>query len=354
MSFIAVVWAHHLNTPAQAQLPESQFGTPTSSPSFTPFHTPNRGRGYVLSGNSHLNHRTSSSQDQPTKSYESNGDSRASVPIPARGDERPPTLDSWQFVHSTPPMKAPSSSPVSRVSTLFASLPSADGDPTKLRWSDNDFPPLRGTQGFAPSDTLTKSQQPRTPTKHASRIEGDTEVHSDYPKSPTSLSPQQLVPSSPLGGANLFPALEDNKTAGPAVEPFDAQPTVEEGLEVIMPPTPEFSIPSSTHITSSTSLSLPDTPQSGLGAPQTIHVADLLRSPGYMTTPKRSGRFGVVGEDESIEEHRGDVDPTTIFIGGLDMFSENSWDETKLRSVFEKYGEIENVQMVKPRESHYF
>ncbi|KAI0328514.1 hypothetical protein GY45DRAFT_998241 [Cubamyces sp. BRFM 1775] len=43
-----------------------------------------------------------------------------------------------------------------------------------------------------------------------------------------------------------------------------------------------------------------------------------------------------------------EVDPRTIFVGGLDMQSATPWDEGQLRHVFNRYGTIDNVQVVKP------
>lgn len=42
------------------------------------------------------------------------------------------------------------------------------------------------------------------------------------------------------------------------------------------------------------------------------------------------------------------VDPTTIFVGGLEMFGPNAWDECKVRALFSKYGGIETVKVIRP------
>ena len=44
------------------------------------------------------------------------------------------------------------------------------------------------------------------------------------------------------------------------------------------------------------------------------------------------------------------VDPSTLFVGGLEMFGPNAWDEGKVRKCFEKYGVLENVKFVRPCE----
>ena len=45
------------------------------------------------------------------------------------------------------------------------------------------------------------------------------------------------------------------------------------------------------------------------------------------------------------------VDPTTLFVGGLEMFGPSAWDEGKVRKCFEKYGTLENVKFVRPCKS---
>ncbi|KAF8433581.1 hypothetical protein L210DRAFT_975593 [Boletus edulis BED1] len=50
------------------------------------------------------------------------------------------------------------------------------------------------------------------------------------------------------------------------------------------------------------------------------------------------------------QEKRDDhvVDPTTIFVGGLEMFGPNAWDEGKVRALFSKYGGIEAIKVIRP------
>lgn len=44
------------------------------------------------------------------------------------------------------------------------------------------------------------------------------------------------------------------------------------------------------------------------------------------------------------------VDPSTLFVGGLEMFGPNAWDDGKVRKCFEKYGALESVKFVRPCE----
>lgn len=40
------------------------------------------------------------------------------------------------------------------------------------------------------------------------------------------------------------------------------------------------------------------------------------------------------------------VDPRTVFVGGLEAFGPTIWDETRLRAVFERYGEVNDVRII--------
>jgi hypothetical protein len=46
-----------------------------------------------------------------------------------------------------------------------------------------------------------------------------------------------------------------------------------------------------------------------------------------------------------------DLDLTTIFVGGLEMFGPSAWDEQNIRRFFAKFGTVENVKFVRPRKS---
>lgn len=47
-----------------------------------------------------------------------------------------------------------------------------------------------------------------------------------------------------------------------------------------------------------------------------------------------------------------DIDPFTVFVGGLDTVGMNAWDEERLQNVFGQYGHIEDIKVVRPSESH--
>ena len=68
--------------------------------------------------------------------------------------------------------------------------------------------------------------------------------------------------------------------------------------------------------------------------------------------PQWSGArpWGPTGRgDENIDINlRNVLDPTTIFVGGLDVHGRCTWDEQRLKRVFGQYGEIAEVKLVRP------
>jgi len=63
------------------------------------------------------------------------------------------------------------------------------------------------------------------------------------------------------------------------------------------------------------------------------------------TRPRGPGGTG----DENIDVNlRNVLDPTTIFVGGLDVYGRCTWDEQRLNRVFGQYGEIIEVKLVRP------
>lgn len=60
-------------------------------------------------------------------------------------------------------------------------------------------------------------------------------------------------------------------------------------------------------------------------------------------------------EKEKITSCKGlrsdrEIDPTTLFVGGLEMFGPGAWDEEKVKSFFSRFGGLESVKVVRPCE----
>ena len=345
---IAVVWAHHMNGTTPAQLPESQFDTPMSSPRFTPFPTPTRSRNHVYAFST--NYRSHASQTMLSKSNEPVDGICPDVSSLASGSEMPPTPAGWPFVHSTPSAKGSLCASASH-ENILPTFPTIGNNVTRPSFTDNDFPPLQGVQDLPVSGLVNQCQPPRTPPKETFVREVAIEAQNERHRSTAKLPTLSSMPKSPESLDTL--STVDLKEESLVTPSFDPQVMFQgKRQDSTVPPTPEFSMPSIAPLTPSTSLSLPDTPHSSLVCSQVVQVADLLGSPAFLDTPKKGGRFGISEENVRREEYvGGDVDPTTIFVGGLNTISDDGWNETKLRTVFEKYGDIKSIQLVKPRKS---
>lgn len=45
-------------------------------------------------------------------------------------------------------------------------------------------------------------------------------------------------------------------------------------------------------------------------------------------------------------EREREVDPKTVFVGGLEPFGPIAWDENRLRAIFQRYGEVQEVRII--------
>jgi hypothetical protein len=87
---------------------------------------------------------------------------------------------------------------------------------------------------------------------------------------------------------------------------------------------------------------------------------ELDRSPVTPKTPAStfpvtptSPSFGISGDSPeypTVAHPEGGIDPTTLFVGGLEMHGPNAWDEERVANLFGRYGGLESVRVVKPSE----
>lgn len=47
-----------------------------------------------------------------------------------------------------------------------------------------------------------------------------------------------------------------------------------------------------------------------------------------------------------------ELDPTTLFVGGLETFGPGAWDEAKVERFFARFGGLESVKVVRPGGFH--
>ncbi|PIL31816.1 hypothetical protein GSI_06520 [Ganoderma sinense ZZ0214-1] len=67
-----------------------------------------------------------------------------------------------------------------------------------------------------------------------------------------------------------------------------------------------------------------------------LHVASKLDQPA------------INGGSAITRDWHREIDPSTVFVGGLDIPGRETWDENKLRGIFERFGDVENVHIVRP------
>jgi len=101
-------------------------------------------------------------------------------------------------------------------------------------------------------------------------------------------------------------------------------------VEVDISPTPEIG---TSPVTSQTS-GIPRTPTTGsyLGDFQSRSLLELATEVVPQWNEKRESLY----------------DPTTVFVGGLEMYGPNAWNEERVRNFFLRYGAIESVKVVRP------
>ncbi|KAG1774068.1 hypothetical protein EV702DRAFT_558139 [Suillus placidus] len=103
-------------------------------------------------------------------------------------------------------------------------------------------------------------------------------------------------------------------------------------VELGIPPTPEFGTSPMTPKTPGSLI--PRTPTTGsyLSDFQSGSLPEFVTKNGLQWNAKREGP----------------LDPTTIFVGGLEMYGPNAWDEERVRNFFSRYGGVETVKVIRP------
>ena len=95
----------------------------------------------------------------------------------------------------------------------------------------------------------------------------------------------------------------------------------------------------------SSSYVTPVTPTSAL--PPSFHCPNFTCA-GHDKCFHKCSNDQFIGDNTYHREQ--DVDPKTVFVGGLDAFGPDAWGVDRLRAVFEKYGVVEDVKLICPCE----
>lgn len=110
-----------------------------------------------------------------------------------------------------------------------------------------------------------------------------------------------------------------------------------EGQELDMPPTPGLG---KSPIT-------PKTPGSQFPITPTSANTDIQR----LSFKEYEGKEYSYYNDSRQAER--ELDPTTLFVGGLETFGPGAWDEEKVANFFSRFGGLESVKLVRPCEFNF-
>ncbi|KAH9835913.1 uncharacterized protein C8Q71DRAFT_908297 [Rhodofomes roseus] len=217
--------------------------------------------------------------------------------------------------------------------------------PENLKWSDSDFPPLdiRETGGRV-RRRAESSRSSWTATRLPPRGHG------------SSSSP--AITASPASSLAVNPSSTPARSRAHSGVPIDASPLSCSDSAAMKEPGLKCAADVGA-ITSPDRYPTTRTPRSGRvpilssvhdGEAASMHSTgngeDRQHNFERMSTPGRPS-LASHNHDWSADD-KPHVDPTTIFVGGLDVYNDDAWDETHLRAIFATYGRIENIHIVRP------
>ncbi len=91
--------------------------------------------------------------------------------------------------------------------------------------------------------------------------------------------------------------------------------------------------------------------------PDSTSITPVTSGSQFPITPTTSGAsydgFGANDDGKSSNIQK-KIDPTTLFVGGLETSGPSAWDEAKVRQLFAKFGGLESVKFVRPGRSYIF
>ncbi|KAG6817739.1 hypothetical protein H0H87_004530 [Tephrocybe sp. NHM501043] len=173
-----------------------------------------------------------------------------------------------------------------------------------IRWSDMDFPPLGDT---------------KRSLKSGSGVWSERQQESGRSRSASLSFSQRNTESFSTSGSRP----EDDSEIKELGQELDMPATPGLGRSPLTPKTPGF----------------PTTPTTACGAMQKLSLKE------------GSGGKGQHYYNDLVSRER-DIDPTTLFVGGLETFGPGAWDEEKVTKFFARFGGLEEVKIVRPLNSH--
>jgi hypothetical protein len=112
-----------------------------------------------------------------------------------------------------------------------------------------------------------------------------------------------------------------------------ALPSSKEEQEIDFPPTPELGM--SPYTPKTPGFIFPDTPTGDNAGFQALASKNI------------EGKDNTLNYGEMKEGGKA-LDPTTVFVGGLEMFGPAAWNEEKVYDFFAKFGAVDHVKFVRP------
>ncbi|PBL00508.1 hypothetical protein ARMGADRAFT_382575 [Armillaria gallica] len=202
------------------------------------------------------------------------------------------------------------------VDTSMPNLGSSQGE-----WNEMDFPPLVDVKerktDFSGVWGEKKAEDEREDKGDTREIDGlaSTMGAVSLPDTPHVTYDMSEEP---------FAAEKEENSAGyqDVEQELDMPPTPGLGMSPITPRTPGVMFPA--------------TPTSTIG-----DLHGIVSFNGYDSKDKDG-----YPEENTREERL--LDPTTLFVGGLEMYGPGAWDEEKVSNFFRKFGGLESVKVVRP------
>ncbi|KAF9460117.1 hypothetical protein BDZ94DRAFT_947042 [Collybia nuda] len=182
-----------------------------------------------------------------------------------------------------------------------------ESSPTRVEWSEIDFPPLGDMRGGRrPENGVWREKKSQNPD-----IKGSP---------PLALAHLAISAAAESDSFVTSDGTPERATEGREGQELDIPPTPGLGKSPITPKTPGSQFPI--------------TPTSANTALQRLHFS------------KEHGYYNDLGAAER------ELDPTTLFVGGLETFGPGAWNEEKVANFFSRFGGLESVKVVRPLNSH--
>ncbi|EJD03642.1 uncharacterized protein FOMMEDRAFT_166994 [Fomitiporia mediterranea MF3/22] len=353
---LTVTWAKDSVSPQAPRV--GLLHTPTS-PRHLASHSPRealspiaRGRPFLLLDCTESLSSASPTVRSPSVFFQSKDTVRGSQSLPRRTNnsgrrttEGNDTDDSWTVVH---PQNAANGAVSVLTRNSSGAQIGAEEKENRPAWGEGDFPPLK-MQSTTPLQTEPGGLDEE---RHEAAVDQDPESASDdINQSDTSAGVDTPSLSHP-------PLVHRRSLSNPVARLQIEIPHTATNAQMFEdPPTPELA---STSFSQTPTSAHPD-PGSPVYSVMSQHVEpncvvrkldqqirDHDQETGRALSDSSRSASSSVNLGRHEHQRQPTIDPKTIFVGGLEPFGSRPWNEARLREIFEKYGEVEEVRIVNP------